>query len=85
MPEIVDALNTNDILIITADHGCDPTMPGTDHTREYVPLLVFGKSLNKPGSLGIRTSFADVSATISEALLKLKSNKGKSFFYEIDK
>ena len=83
LPELVDALNPNDILMITADHGCDPTTPGTDHSREYVPLLVFGKKLNKPGSLGIRKSFADVGATISEALLKLKCDKGKSFLTEL--
>ena len=80
LPVLVDALSAGDILIITADHGCDPTTPGTDHSREYVPLLVFGKQLNKPRSLGIRKSFADVGATISEALLKLKCDNGKSFF-----
>jgi phosphopentomutase len=69
--------------MITADHGCDPTASGTDHSREYVPLLVFGKKLNKPRSLGIRASFADIGATISEALLTLKCNKGKSFFTEL--
>ncbi len=83
LPEIIEALNANDILMITADHGCDPTTSSTDHSREYVPLLVFGKKLNNPGPLGIRTSFADVGATISEALLKLKSDKGKSFYTEL--
>ena len=83
LPELVDTLNPNDILMITADHGCDPTTLSTDHSREYVPLLVFGKNLNKPGPLGIRKSFADVGATISEALLKLKCDKGKSFFAEL--
>ncbi len=83
LPVLVDALSTEDILIITADHGCDPTTPSTDHSREYVPLLVFGKKLNTPRSLGIRKSFADVGATISEALLKLKCDNGKSFFPEL--
>ncbi len=83
LPEIVAVLNKNDILIITADHGCDPTTPSTDHSREHVPLLVFGKKLSKPGPLGIRTSFADVGATISEALLKLKCDNGKSFYREL--
>jgi phosphopentomutase len=83
LPDIVDALRAKDIIIITADHGCDPTTPGTDHSREYVPLLVFGKKLNKPKSLGIRNSFADVGATVSEALLKSKLDKGKSFFTEL--
>ena len=83
LPELVDALSPDDILMITADHGCDPTTSGTDHSREYVPLLVFGKKLNKPRPLGIRASFADVGATISEALLKLKCDKGKSFLTEL--
>ncbi len=83
LPEIVDALKAGDVIIITADHGCDPTTPGTDHSREYVPLLVFGKKLNKPGSLGIRNTFADIGATVSEALLKSKLDKGKSFFTEL--
>ncbi|GAX61684.1 phosphopentomutase [Candidatus Scalindua japonica] len=83
LPELIDTLKPDDILIITADHGCDPTMPGTDHSREYVPLLVYGKKLNKPHSLGIRTSFTDVGATISEILLKQKLDNGKSFFAEL--
>ncbi len=83
LPELVNALDAKDILMITADHGCDPTTLSTDHSREYVPLLVFGKKLNKPGPLGIRKSFADVGATISEALPKLKCDKGKSFFREL--
>ena len=83
LPEIVDALKAGDVIIITADHGCDPTTLSTDHSREYVPLLVFGKKLNKPISLGIRNSFADVGATVSEALLESKLNKGKSFFTEL--
>ena len=80
LPEIVDALKAGDVIIITADHGCDPTTLSTDHSREYVPLLVFGKKLNKPGSLGIRNSFADIGATVSEALLESKLDKGESFF-----
>jgi phosphopentomutase len=83
LPEIVDSLKVEDILIITADHGCDPTTPSTDHSREYVPLLVFGKKLNKPGPLGIRKSFADIGATISEALLKNRNEVGESFFTKL--
>ncbi len=83
LPEIVDSLKTEDILIITADHGCDPTTPGTDHSREYVPLLVFGKRLNKQGPLGIRKSFADIGATISEVLLKTRNEVGDSFLTEL--
>ncbi len=83
LPEIVDALKAGDVIIITADHGCDPTTLSTDHSREYVPLLVFGKKLNKPRSLGIRNSFADVGATVSEALLELRLDRGESFFTEL--
>jgi phosphopentomutase len=83
LPEIVDALKAGDVIIITADHGCDPTTLSTDHSREYVPLLVFGKKLNKPRPLGIRNSFADVGATVSEALLELRLDKGESFFTEL--
>ena len=83
LPEIVDASKAGDVIIITADHGCDPTTLSTDHSREYVPLLVFGKKLNKPRSLGIRNSFADVGATVSEALLELRLDKGESFFTEL--
>ena len=83
LPEIVDALKAGDVIIITADHGCDPTTLSTDHSREYVPLLVFGKKLNKPRSLDIRNSFADVGATVSEALLELRLDRGESFFTEL--
>lgn len=66
LPEIMDSMNEQDILIITADHGCDPTTPSTDHSREYVPLLVFGKNLKEGINLGTRKTFADVGATIAE-------------------
>ncbi|HBG15397.1 MAG TPA: phosphopentomutase, partial [Firmicutes bacterium] len=51
---------------ITADHGCDPTIPSTDHSREYVPLLVAGERVKKGATLGVRGSFADLSATIAD-------------------
>ena len=66
LPEIIDALNDEDLLIITADHGNDPTMPGSDHTREYVPLLVYGKSAKQGVNLGTRGSLADIGQTIAE-------------------
>lgn len=65
LPEIVEAMNDEDLLIITADHGNDPTAPGTDHTREYVPLLVYAPKEERGESLGIRSSFADVGASIA--------------------
>lgn len=83
LPEIVAALREKDIVFITADHGCDPTTSGTDHSREYVPLLVYGKRLGKPKSLGIRKSFADIGATVAEALNISDFNSGESFFREI--
>jgi len=61
--EIINCLNDKDCLIITADHGCDPSFLGTDHTREYIPILIYGKSI-MPRNGGIRKSFADVGATI---------------------
>ncbi|MGE5340033.1 MAG: phosphopentomutase [Candidatus Omnitrophota bacterium] len=60
---LLPRLNDDDLLLITADHGCDPTFPGTDHTREYVPLLVYHKHLT-PQPLGTRKTFADIGATI---------------------
>lgn len=62
LPEITNTLADGDLLIITADHGCDPTTPSTDHSREYIPLLVYGANV-KPVALGTRTSFADIGAT----------------------
>jgi phosphopentomutase len=64
LPEIINHLNENDLLIITADHGNDPTHLGTDHTREYVPILAYNKKRRAGQSLGVRTTFADVGATI---------------------
>lgn len=65
LPSIIEALDEGDLLIITADHGNDPTYPGTDHTREYVPLLIVEKGRTEPGrSLGTRASFADIGATL---------------------
>ena len=78
LPEITGLLEPDDMLIITADHGCDPTFKGTDHTREYVPLLVFKKQ-DGGGNLGVRDSFADVGQSLV-AYFKAKTLKnGKSF------
>lgn len=67
LPGILDRLGDRDLLIVTADHGCDPTFKGTDHTREYIPFLMLGRGI-APGSMGIRNTFADVGATALEAL-----------------
>ncbi len=82
LPEIIDALRADDLLIMTADHGNDPTKEGSDHTREYVPLLVYGKSA-KPGvDLGTRQSLSDIGQTVAENF-GLKIANGVSFLREI--
>lgn len=68
LPEIMARLNSKDMLIITADHGCDPTTPSTDHSREYVPLLIYGESLCNGSNLGLRESFADIGITVADYL-----------------
>ncbi|MGN0341309.1 MAG: phosphopentomutase [Roseburia sp.] len=64
LPELLAALGDEDILMITADHGCDPSTPSTDHSREYVPLLMYGKPVTAGKNYGTRSSFADIAATI---------------------
>ena len=68
LPEIQSLMGEDDLLIITADHGCDPTFPGTDHTREHIPLMVWHRRMNKLVDLGIRTTYADIAATCAEWL-----------------
>ena len=80
--EILNKLREDDLLIITADHGCDPGDISTDHTREYTPLLVYGKNI-KAQNLGTRESFCDIAATISEYLGVEYNLHGKSFMGEI--
>ena len=71
-------LREDDILMITADHGCDPDYKGTDHTRENVPLLAYGKSI-KPVNLGERESFSDIAATIADLFDIPYNLNGESF------
>ena len=68
LPEIMAQLKEEDILIITADHGCDPTTPSTDHSREYVPVLVCGKPVKEGVDLGIRKGFTDLGQTVADYL-----------------
>ena len=79
LPTFLDKMGEDDALIITADHGCDPGDVSTDHTREYTPLLLFGKGI-KPQNLGTRSSFADIAATVADMLEVDFSGDGKSFF-----
>ena len=78
LPEILAQLCDDDMLIITADHGCDPSDISTDHTREYVPILAYGKGI-LPKNLGTLSTFADISATISHIFGLNYQTKGKSF------
>ncbi len=85
LPEILNNLKNDDLLVITADHGNDPSAPGTDHTREYVPALTFGNAVNPGQDIGIRQTFADIAATIAAALEIDFKCPGKSFLLEIQK
>ncbi|MDN5364282.1 MAG: phosphopentomutase [Eubacteriales bacterium] len=82
VPELLAALSPGDLLVITADHGCDPVSPGTDHTREYVPLLVYGSRVKAGYNLGIRETFADLGATVAE-IFGVSLPVGRSFAGEI--
>lgn len=83
LPEIISALNDDDILFITADHGCDPTTSSTDHSREYVPLLAYGKSMKSNVDLGVLDTFADLGKTVAEYLGIENDLSGKSFLNKI--
>jgi len=78
----MNVINDDDLIIITADHGNDPTFPGTDHTREYVPLLAYSKKL-PGGELTQRDTFADVGTTISDIFNVPKTKYGTSFLPEL--
>jgi phosphopentomutase len=80
LPELLARLRDDDLLILTADHGCDPTFAGTDHTRENVPVLAMGADL-KPGSIGARSSFADIGQTVAEHLGLERMADGQSFLH----
>ncbi len=81
LPDIIDKLDETDCLILTADHGNDPTTPSTDHSREYVPLLFYRKNI--PGkNLGVRDTFADIAQTAANYFRINNSLLGKSFLYE---
>lgn len=83
LSEIIAALKEDDLLILCADHGNDPTHTGWDHTREYIPVLVYGKEVKAGVNLGTRSSFSDIGATIAEALSVSGSDIGNSFLSEV--
>lgn len=82
LPSFLGKMGKEDLVMITADHGCDPSDDSTDHTREYVPFLAIGDRV-KPAALGTRSSFADVAATVCEVLGVCYETEGKSFAGEI--
>ena len=80
----LDNMRDEDILIITADHGCDPSTPSTDHSREYTPMLIYGKSIKQGVDLGTRSTFADISATVLEYLgIDKENSAGESFLSKV--
>lgn len=79
LPEAIDALKAGDLLLLTADHGCDPSWRGTDHTRERVPILGCGPGL-RSGSVGLRNTYADIGETVAEHLGLAPGRHGKSFY-----
>lgn len=83
LPEITKNLKPGDILIITADHGCDPSTASTDHSREHTPMVIFGSKINAGINLGTRSSFSDIGATILEYFNINQSIAGKSFLSRV--
>ncbi len=83
LPQILSHLKNEDILFITADHGCDPSTESTDHSREYVPILVAGKNIKKGENLHIRSSFADIAKTTAEYFGLENKLSGKSFLAQV--
>lgn len=83
LPEIYSKLRQDDLLLITADHGNDPTYSGTDHTREYVPILAYSPSFKQPGELKARY-YSDIAATISDNFGVAKTEQGSSFLSQLN-
>ncbi len=83
LPGFMEQMKEGDILMITADHGCDPGFPGTDHTREYIPLMVCGTDIRRGVNIGTRKSFSDIGATVLELFGIRGGICGESFLHEI--
>lgn len=82
--QFLPKMQDDDVLIITADHGCDPSTPSTDHSREYVPMIIFGKHIKHGVNLGTRPTFADISATVLDYLgVDKQDTKGESFLADV--
>lgn len=80
---LMNKMQADDVLVITADHGCDPGAPGTDHTREYTPMLIYGNCVRSGVSLGTRDSFADIAASVLAMFGISETLDGKSFWEEV--
>ena len=86
LTEFIGDMRDEDVLLITADHGCDPATPSTDHSREYTPMLIYGKSIKSGVNLGTRSSFSDISATVLEYFgVPQGTTQGRSFLKEVTK
>ncbi len=83
LAQMIKKLREDDVILITADHGCDPGFPGTDHSREYVPMLLYGKEVRPGVSLGTRSTFADIAATVLDMFGIRESLDGTSFWDEV--
>ncbi|MFJ7730268.1 phosphopentomutase [Lysinibacillus sp. NPDC097231] len=83
LPEITEAMTADDLIMITADHGNDPTFHGTDHTREYVPLIIYSPRFNGGSELALRETFADIAATVAENFKVEAPEFGKSFLNDL--
>ena len=83
LPIIIESMKDTDMLIITADHGNDPSTPSTDHSREYIPILIYGKKLKENVNIGTRETYADIGQTILDILNMPLLKEGKSFKDEI--
>lgn len=83
LPKLMEQMGEDDLLIITADHGCDPSTPSTDHSREYTPMLAWSKKIRPGANLGTRTTFADIGATVLEYFGLENRTDGQSFLKEI--
>ena len=86
LSKFIQDMREDDVLLITADHGCDPATPSTDHSREYTPMLIYGQKIRSGVNLGVRPSFADISATVLDFFgVPQENTSGKSFLKEVKK